>query len=310
MTGAHSATVLITTRNRREDLRRAIASAVAQYDLLEVLVIDDGSSDGTSAMVESEFPSVRLVSAPRSLGYIKQRNNGALLARGTIVISIDDDAVFTSPEIVQRTLAEFSDLRIGAVAIPYVNIRQDTIVRQRAADAREITVTDSYVGTAHAVRRDLFLALGGYRGELLHQGEEGEFCLRLLAAGYVVRMGFANVIHHFESPLRDFRRMHYFGARNSLLTLWWNVPTQKLLLHVLGTALQVMAHGVKIGQFGVKCRALWDGFCVGVRGRTRRRPVEKSVYALSKLLRRCKGLPLHEAVAKLPPMKAIAVNPE
>ena len=47
------ASVVIATRNRKNELRRAIASVVRQTDPVEVIVIDDGSTDGTSEMVMS-----------------------------------------------------------------------------------------------------------------------------------------------------------------------------------------------------------------------------------------------------------------
>ena len=87
---------------------------------------------------------------------------------------------------------------------------QAAVVRQRAPDPSAVWVTDRFIGTAHAVRRDVFLACGGYREFLVHQGEEGDFCIRMLAGGHHVRLGNSDPIHHFESPRRDFRRMDYY----------------------------------------------------------------------------------------------------
>src|SRR5688572_6292684 len=139
-----AATILITTRNRKEDLRVAVASALRQTAPIEVLVIDDGSTDGTSELVRTEFPTVRLHREDESRGLIVQRNRGARMASAPIVISIDDDAEFPSQETVAETLQEFDHPRIGAVAIPYINVREDSIVRARAPDTTQTWVLEGY----------------------------------------------------------------------------------------------------------------------------------------------------------------------
>ena len=74
-----------------------------------------------------------------------------------MIFSIDDDAVFASPRVVEQTLVEFDHDRVGAVAIPYQDVRKAMTVLQRALEQKDIYVTDSFIGTAHAVRRDVFL---------------------------------------------------------------------------------------------------------------------------------------------------------
>src|SRR5581483_7389816 len=101
-----TATVVISTKNRLEDLRRALRSCLSQSAGPAILVIDDGSSDGTSEAVRQEFPSVRLVREEVSKGYIVERNRGAALATTDVIVSIDDDAEFVSPNTVAQALAE------------------------------------------------------------------------------------------------------------------------------------------------------------------------------------------------------------
>ena len=57
-----SASIVITTKNRRDDLEKAIVSALAQKveGSVEVIVIDDGSTDGTSEFVSAKFPQAKL----------------------------------------------------------------------------------------------------------------------------------------------------------------------------------------------------------------------------------------------------------
>src|SRR6266487_4668786 len=111
------ASVVIITRNRKEELRRALRSVLVQNVPIEVIILDDGSTDGTAAMVSTEFSQVRLHSFDDSRGLIVRRNQAAALATADILVSIDDDAEFSSPNVIERTLKDFSDRRIGAVAI-------------------------------------------------------------------------------------------------------------------------------------------------------------------------------------------------
>ena len=126
-----TATVIITTRNRRDDLLKAIASAMAQTAKPEVLVVDDASTDDTSSAVARKFPSVQLHRSDRAMGYIVQRNYAARMARTPIIFSIDDDAVFSTSRIVEETLRDFEHSRVGAVAIPYADVNQSPTIHQR-----------------------------------------------------------------------------------------------------------------------------------------------------------------------------------
>jgi glycosyltransferase involved in cell wall biosynthesis len=128
------ASVVIVTKNRKDDLRRAIASATRQTELVEIIIIDDGSSDGTADMVTSEFPQVRLEQAAVSLGYIAQRNRGASICSGDIIFSIDDDAEFSTASVVGQTLQAFSHDRVAAVAIPYTEPHKSPCTFQIARD--------------------------------------------------------------------------------------------------------------------------------------------------------------------------------
>jgi glycosyltransferase involved in cell wall biosynthesis len=273
---------MITTRNRKDELRTALRSAFAQTVPVEVLVIDDGSTDGTAAMVRDEFPQARVVRHDESRGLIVRRNDGVRASSTNIVISIDDDAAFSSGETVRKTLSEFSDDRIGAVAMPYVDVNRGPEVRQQAPADGATYVTDRFIGTAHAVRRDIFLRVGGYREELVHQGEEGDFCLRMLAAGYVVRLGSADPIHHFESPRRDFRRMDYYGARNALWFVWQNVPMPYALWHLPVVAVRLALHTLQPQRLATRLNGL---LAAVVRFPSiPRRPVSPHTYRLARHL--------------------------
>ena len=287
-----TATVVISTKNRQDDLRSALASCCEQLPACEVLVVNDGSTDQTNQLLEDDFPTVAVLTHDVSTGYITARNEGAAAASSDIIFSIDDDAAFTSSRIIEQVLAEFDDPRVGAVAIPYADVNRDGTEQQRTPDASQIWVSDRFIGTAHAVRRDVFLKLGGYREFFFHQGEESDFCIRMLDAGYFVRLGNSDRIDHFESPKRDTRRMDLYGRRNDVLFAVLNVPWPWFPLHLGSITLRGLLFGIRVRRPLRMFQGLVFGFASGVKYWSYRKPVSTTTYRLFRRLRREKGVPL------------------
>jgi GT2 family glycosyltransferase len=300
---ALTASVVITTRNRRDDLRVCLHSTLTQSPLPEIIVVDDASTDGTAAMVASEFPQVVLLHHPQMKGYIVGRNEAAWRATGSVIVSLDDDAAFSAPNIVRDTLAGFDEPRVGAVAIPYIDVHRTPAVRQQAPDPEQPYVTNTFIGTAHAVRRELFMRLGGYREHLFHQGEESDFCIRMLAAGYVVRLGSSDPIHHFESPRRDFRRMDMFGPRNALLFIHQNVPMPAAAIRLITAVGGLLTWTLSPSRLVTRARGIGAGFAAMLR--YPRQPVAASVHALWRRQQTSAApLTLSQIAAELPPMQS------
>ena len=297
------ASIVITTRNRRDELEKAVASALAQKveGGVEVIVIDDGSTDGTSQMIAEKLPQVKLHRFETSRGLIVQRNRGARVAATPIIFSLDDDACFTSETIVADVVRQFDLPEIGAVAIPFINVCQNPdLIMQQAPDGSGVLICSSYIGTAHALRRDLFLRLGGYREALFHQGEEGDYCLRMLEAGFVVRLGRSDPIHHFESARRDFRRMDLYGRRNSVLFGWHNIPTGILPPYLAATTWHGIVHGLRVGRPWVMMEGLGQGYRALWQERRQRSPVSRAVFRLYRELVKREVVPFSEIEGRLP----------
>lgn len=300
-------TVVISTKNRLDTLRDAVASAVRQRGRVEVLLMDDGSTDGTSAEIAAAFPTVRIVREEQSKGYIVQRNRGAALARGRILISIDDDAVLTTDTIAEQLLTQFDHPRIGVVAIPVCHVNSTSDVHQKPPTNDGIWATNFFIGTAYAVRRDVFLALGGFRESYFHQGEERDFALRMLAAGYIIRLGNTDRIDHFESPRRSFTRMDRFGRRNDILYAWYNVPLLPLPLVLARFTAGGLRHGIRTGRLWNMIVGLAWGFGHILSGRGARRPVPNAVWKLLRHLRTPRLL--NDIETRLPPPATLPQTP-
>ncbi|WP_103760443.1 glycosyltransferase [Streptomyces sp. SM10] len=107
--------VLVPAYNERECIEATVRSLVASDYPIEVIVIDDGSTDGTADLVEAMWiPNVRVV-RQRNAGKPAALNNGIANARYDIVVMMDGDTVF-EPSTVRELVQPFADPRVGAVA--------------------------------------------------------------------------------------------------------------------------------------------------------------------------------------------------
>jgi glycosyltransferase involved in cell wall biosynthesis len=280
------ATIIITTFNRKADLEIAVKSALSQDVPCELMVVDDCSTDGTPEMIESNYPMVRLIRSKKNYGLIVQRSRAAALALSPIIFSIDDDAEFSQPSIVRETLTEFNDPRVGAVAIPFINVKYNSDIHQKAPDVSNFYLISQFIGTAYALRKDLFLSLGGYKEIFFHQGEEQDFCVRMYEKKKVVKVGSASPIFHYESPNRNRPLISYHRVKNDVLFAWYNVPTMALLPHLLGNIKNHVLNSFRTKYFWQSFKGFLRGMTIIATGKIRREPVSLKTYRLFRYLRK------------------------
>jgi len=227
-------TVGITTRDRPAALARALASlaCIAHLDP-EILVFDDASTVpvGASAPEGSLGARVRVIRSDSAAGYIVGRNRMVREARGSFVLLMDDDAALIDGQAIERAVAALErDPALGAIAFAQAEVDgrpwDDRMQPGRGGVAAWVPC---FVGFAHLLRRDLFLALGGYRERFVFYGEEKEFCLRLLDAGYrTLYLPEARVVHNIEPAGRSGPRYLRYVTRNDCLNAMYNEPLYRL----------------------------------------------------------------------------------
>ncbi|MBN2808543.1 MAG: glycosyltransferase [Deltaproteobacteria bacterium] len=98
--------VIIPTFNRAQPLLRAVASVLAQsYANIEIIVVDDGSTDNTLRLMRDQFGArISLLPLPRNRGVSYARNRGIELSRGSFIAFLDSDDLW-EPEKTGRQLA-------------------------------------------------------------------------------------------------------------------------------------------------------------------------------------------------------------
>ena len=112
------ASVVIPNWNGRYLLERYLPSVISALDgnpANEIIVVDNGSSDGSAEFLSRNFPSVRILALERNLGFGGGSNAGVRAAANDIVVLLNSD-MRVAPDFLQPLLAGFSDARVFAVS--------------------------------------------------------------------------------------------------------------------------------------------------------------------------------------------------
>ena len=300
--------VLIPTKNRKQLLLDTVRSVLKQSVPVEVIIVDDGSTDGTTNFIRQSFAADGRVQVHRretSGGPTLARNTAATLATTPYLFTIDDDCLVPSIQTFSQTLAAFDHPRIGAVTIPFVNVHQNTLVRFRAPDAHDRYISPLFFGGMVAFRRSPFEAVGGYRTHYFMHVEEPDMVQKLLAVGCVVRLGWADPIDHLESPVRNSKKILMLEGRNHVLYHWYNTPMPALLARIPVAAAGTMLHAIKAGRPDIGLIGIARGFGSLWHERHERRPLPASVHEMFRRIRFSTPT-LAELEPLLPPLQTAA----
>jgi glycosyl transferase family 2 len=179
--------VVVPTYQRRELVRRAVASVIAQtYRDFELIVIDDGSTDGTRQLFEPLGDQLRYRWQPNR-GVAAARNAGLRMSRGSIVTFLDSDDLWVADHlaVVKELMARHPEA-VGASTCPEFKLRKDQPIRRaRLIDYRKDLIHGaSGVGYTPclAVRREALIAVGGF-DERLKAMEDSDLWCRLATLG-------------------------------------------------------------------------------------------------------------------------------
>jgi GT2 family glycosyltransferase len=233
-------TVGITTRDRPKALERCLQSLTAIAHLSpEVLIFDDASAKPIDQQLAGRGLSVRfrVLRADDAPGMIVGRNRMVREAIASAVLLLDDDAGLIDGRSIDEALQLLDgDPRVAAVAFAQSDRHgtrwDDSMQPSRSHDACYVP---AFIGFAHLVRRDAFLKMGGYRETFFFYGEEKDFCLRLIDAGYrTVYLPHALVMHEPDPGGRSQQRYLRYVTRNDCLTALYNEPWYRLVWMVPG----------------------------------------------------------------------------
>ena len=214
----------------------------------EVILVDDGSTDGTRDWLRTLAAPFRAVLNDRNLGYAGANNRGAAVAAGELLVLLNNDLVLTSRWLEPMITAH---RRLGAKAGVIGNVQRDAqtgvvdhcgiFIDPKAKPEhdgalppfwirrfRPVPVVPAVTGACALVARSTWEHFGGFDEGFSNGGEDVDFCLRASAAGLVNAVALRSVVRHHisASPGRKIR-----DEQNSQrLALRWRPQLEQLAL--------------------------------------------------------------------------------
>jgi GT2 family glycosyltransferase len=223
--------LVVITRDRRESLSHTLDRLAELPEHPPVVVVDNGSSDGTAEAVRSGHPSVRLLTPGRNLGAVG-RNLG-VAALTTAYIAFSDDDSWWEPGALAHAAGLFDAHPRLALIAAATKIGPDGL-RDPLNDvlAASPLGTDpdlpgpsvlGFLACAAVVRREAFLDAGGFHPVLHFGAEERLLALDLAARGWGLAYCPEVVARHDPDPAERPGRTALV-RRNDLLTAWMRRP--------------------------------------------------------------------------------------
>lgn len=273
--------IIIPNFNGKEYLDACLES-IGEQSLpgIEVILVDDASSDGSAAEAEQKYPGIKVLYHTENQGFCKSCNDGVRLAAAPYVILLNNDTVCDKDFAKHLYRMIKRDARYFSAQAKMVSLQNPEILddggdeltmlgwvfapgKDKAADGCRNRKIFSACGGAVIYRKDVYLALGGLDEEHFAYFEDVDLGYRARLFGYENVLAAKAVVLHAGSGTTGSRYNAFkarYSARNNVYFLFKNMPNWQLLLNgfciFTGFCIKAIFYGKK---------GLWKEYQLGLR---------------------------------------------
>lgn len=294
--------VVVLTHNRRDEIMGTVASLLRLPERPEIVVVDNGSTDGSSQLLANTYPGLRVIRSDVNLG-AAARNLGVAYVRTPYVAFSDDDTDWQAGSLARAVELLDRHPRIGVlnarVVVGERRVLDPTCALMASSPlghaAHPLPRLVGFMAGACVFRTALFESLGGYEPRLFIGGEEALLSLDVLQTGHDIAYAEELEVHHRPSLKRDSGLRRRMIARNEALVAWLRLPRTHACASTLRAAVNACG-----GKHVIRdLRDLYRGitWAIGVR-----RPVTSRVLQMRAQVR--------EWERSMAPSSEPAIDPE
>jgi hypothetical protein len=279
--------IVILNWNGKEHLQKCIGSVLKSlYSPLEILLTDNGSTDGSVEFVKSHFPSVIILENKENLGYAEGNNRGIGIAQGKYVVTLNNDTVVEKDWLDQPIEYLERDMHLGIVGCRQMNYFNRTLVdglflypapelifkrfgHKTTFDPHGRFASPGYVlalsGGSAIYRKEMFTQLGGFDGYFFAYHDDADLCMRAFLDGWKCLYVPKSVVYHKDNA--SFKKRgaisHYFHERNRIWFIYKFFPWSFIFSHLHSIIFQEI---VTVGLHFIKKNGRFNYFKARLHG--------------------------------------------
>ena len=263
--------VIILSWNRIQMTLETIENILEQQNVSpHIWIIDQGSEPNNLKHLKDsvqDYPNVHIKALKENVGVPGGRNLGMEMGSADYTVSIDNDAIFESPQALAQVVERFEQApNMGAISFRIMNFytEQDDelswVYPKALKQQRDQSfITTRFCGCGHAIRRSAFERAEGYDADLFFFWEETDLCYRLINVGYEIVYDPSIIVRHKCSPEARVRwedQRFYYLVRNAIyLYLKYNPNSVKVAVPALG----YLVKGSYNGLLADALKGIFDG---------------------------------------------------
>ncbi len=221
--------VVILSYNRKDDLLNCINSILSiRYPNLEIIIIDNASTDNSVEEVKKRFPNVRIIRNSKNLGVDYPRNQGIIMSKGKYIWFLDSDVIITNKNCLKNMLKLLKNKDIGCgggeiikdngilkyrLLMPGKELKEEVNPENRI---KYNNVEVASLATCNCmIRKETLVEVGGFDTNYFYFCEDTDLCFR------IKKLGLKNVFSTECAVLHNFSQSgrvsnYYLLFRNHL----------------------------------------------------------------------------------------------
>lgn len=294
---------IVVNWNGKDVLAACLQSLLNQdYDDYEILVVDNGSEDGSQALVRKEFPSVKLVENQANLGFGPAVNKGFEKAEGDYFIFLNNDLALQPDCLRQLAKLLDSDPAVGAaipkilyysspeknssketarinsygVLVNYTGIACPNFIDQ--FDRPDLPLTESACGGIFMFPREVYEKVGGFDDDLFLYHEDHDLSWRIRMMGWKLMAVPDSVCYHHYNFNKGVLKF-YRSEKNRLHILLKNFECKTLCLiapAIVLVEISQIVHALFHGWFFLKLKSYGEVASESIRISRKRRKIQST----------------------------------